>query len=373
MRRHLIILCYLSCGIILPNTAYPEDSRLKIGFILALSGPLAPWGGAVRNGVELARDDFPEIDQTYDIIYEDSQYIPRIAVSNLQKLRTIDKVDAIYAFGGPIGDTLSPMAERMKLPLFITEYNPRYTRGRKYVIRFANNASDYAKAILTTLRDRKLKRFGIVKVENQYHNTLSSAFIESIAQNESVEVVQNFNPEETDFRSIFPILRKRKYDALGVYILPTGHNAFFTQARSAGIHFKNLFGTNGFESTSLNEGVEEVVEGALFANTTIDPLFRTRYLERFGSVDQLVDAALAYEFAVLAKDLFYQQPRPETAEDLLLAFAQSGDREGICGEYQYRNSPETGQYFSFPMAVGAFQSGQPKIIAVHNSSSVNTE
>lgn len=367
MLRRITLISVLLCLTLLQAPAFAKEPKLKIGFIVSLTGPVAAWGTAVKNGVELAREEHPEIDQVFQVIYEDSQYVSKIAVSNLQKLRSIDKVDAVYVFGGPMGDTLSPIAERMKLPMFTTEYNPRYTRGKKYVIRFANNASDYAEAILSTLRARKLKRFGIVKVENQYHNTLSSAFIESISKDESVEVLRNFKPDETDFRSIFPLLRQRNFDAIGVYISPTGHNAFFAQARSAGIRFNGLFGTNGFESNVLNQGVEEVVEGALFANTTVDPDFRTRYQQRFGSIDQLVDAALAYEFAVLVKDLFRGQPKPDSPEAFLSKFALTSSRNGICGKYFYRNSPETGQYFSFPMAVGAMQAGQPVLLTTRQA------
>jgi len=166
-----------------------------------------------------------------------------------------------------------------------------------------------------------------------------------------------------DFRSVFPALRKGNYDAVGVYIVAAGHNAFFRQARSAGVRFSTLFGTNGFESSALNEGVEDVVEGALFSNTALAPDFRQKYLRRFGTTDQIVDAALAYEFAVLVKDLFFQRPLPESAEELLSRFALPSSRSGICGEYRYINTPESGQYFRFPVEVGEMRKGKPVILS----------
>jgi len=314
--RKVLVLTLVSV-VVFSSFAQAENRKLKIGFIVALSGPVADWGVAIQNGVELAREDYPEIDSVFEAVYEDSQYIPKTAITNLKKLRSIDKVDAVYVFGGPISYTLAPMAESLRLPMFSTEYDPTHTRGRKYVIRFANNASDYGQAIMSTLRARKLKRFVVVKSENQYHNALSSAFIDSVSANESVEVLHNFNPAEMDFRFVFPALRSGNYDAIGVYIVAAGHHAFFSQARSAGIKFKNLFGTNGFESIPLNKGVEDVVEGALFANTAIDPDFQQRYLNRFGNLNSIVDGALAYEFAVLVKDLFINRELPSSPENFI--------------------------------------------------------
>lgn len=174
-------------------------------------------------------------------------------------------------------------------------------------------------------------------------------------------MLQNFNPDEMDFRSVFPALRSGKYDAIGVYIVAAGHHAFFSQAQSAGVKFKALFGTNGFESAALNNGVEELVEGALFANTAVDSAFRNRYLKRFGTIDQLVDAALAYEFAVLVKDLFKNMSAPQTPNEFIERFALTAPRSSVCGEYIYRDSQETGKYFSFPVVVGAMKQGNPEI------------
>ena len=78
--------------------------------------------------------------------------------------------------------------------------------------------------------------------------------MKQINENESVELLYNFQPHNTDFRAVFPALKQKNFDAIGVYILANGHNAFFRQARAAGVKFKALFGTDGFDSKSLNQG-----------------------------------------------------------------------------------------------------------------------
>ncbi len=226
---------------------------------------------------------------------------------------------------------------------------------------------------MNVLRARGLKRFILIKSENQYHNALSSAFIDAVDETQSVRVLHNFNPSEMDFRAVFPVLRRANYDAVGVYIVAAGHHAFFSQAKAAGIHFKNLFGTNGFESVPLNIGVEDAVDGALFANTSVDSAFRERYQQRFGDVNQLVDGALAYEFVMLVKDLFLNKQPPSSSEELLSRFEISGKRSGVCGEYVFKNTPASGKYFSFPTTVGEMKNGHPNIPTVGIKPKVQTD
>jgi len=38
-----------------------DQEKLKVGVILPLTGPLAEYGMAARNGIELARKEYPEL------------------------------------------------------------------------------------------------------------------------------------------------------------------------------------------------------------------------------------------------------------------------------------------------------------------------
>jgi ABC-type branched-subunit amino acid transport system substrate-binding protein len=352
-------------GALLPlENAAAEDIRpLRVGFILPLSGPLAEFGWSIRNGVTLALQKDAELRRMFHPIYEDSRYDSKTAVSNFQKLRSVDRVQAVYVFGGPMSDTLAPVAERNSMPMFSTEYDVRYTRGKKYVFRFANNAKDYAEALLTELRARKLRRFGIIKVENQYHNTLSEALIESLSEGQEAKILFNFQPGDNDFRAVIAKLRAETFDALGVYLTPGMQHSFFSQLKPTGLRYP-LLGTDSFESREENRGVEETVEGALFANSAVSQEFENEYQIRFNSRSQIVHAALAYEFTVLVGDLFKTGRRPETADEFIAPFALSSGRLGVCGEYFYRNSSETGQYFSFPIAVRQIKDGLPVVVSV---------
>ena len=160
MKRFLLTILSILLSSSLFAEARPEN--LKVGFVISLSGSLAQFGAAIENGVRLAQEDNPEVLDTFIPIFEDSEYKTKTAITNFNKLLSVDKVDLIYVFGSPMTEALGPMAEKVKLPMISTEYNPKYTQNKQYVLRFANNAADYAQAILKVMRSRNLKNFGIV-------------------------------------------------------------------------------------------------------------------------------------------------------------------------------------------------------------------
>lgn len=341
----------------------------RIGFIVPLTGALSEFGAAIRNGVALAIEAGAG---GFTPIFEDSRYDSSTALSAMVKLRTVDQVSAVYVFGGPMSDTLSPIAEEYSLPMFSTEYDLRYTRGRQYVVRFANNAADYAQALLAELRSRGYMRFGIVKVENQYHNTLSAAFIENLQPGQRAQVLYNFQPGESDFRSAIARLRARPFDALGIYLTPGMQHAFLQQMRALKLKIP-LFGTDSFESREENSGVEDVSDGALYANSAVSAEFAHFYQAKFGSDSQLVHAALAYEFTRLVSELLDKQSPPATALDLLGRFAGIQNRGSVCGIFSYHSTAQTGQYFRFPIVVREVQAGQSQILTPHPALSAGDE
>src|SRR6266849_7106509 len=73
--------------------------NIKIGAILPLTGDSASWGEQGRWGIESAVREVNEsggIDgKQVEVIFEDSQAIPRVAVTAFGKLSQVDKVQAV--------------------------------------------------------------------------------------------------------------------------------------------------------------------------------------------------------------------------------------------------------------------------------------
>lgn len=351
--KQIFSLIAALCISVPPAVAAESSSpppTLKLGLIVPLTGPLAEFGFAIQNGLTLATEDFPELSRLLHPLYEDSQYESAHAVSTYHRLRSVVGADLVYVFGGPMSETLAPLAEKHQFPLVSTEYSPTLTRGREYVLRFANTSYDFADTLLGQLRANGMKRFVIVKCENQYHNTLVDAFQARLQAGETVEIIANHLPGEQDFRTTISKLRTREFDALGIYLLPGMQNAFLRQIQRQQMKFP-LFGTDTFETNSENAGVEQTVNGALYANAAVSEDFERRYRARFGNNSQLVHAAHAYEFARLLHDAFKHKSAPQSAGEIMQAVKAQQTRSGVLGSYTFEFDELVGQYFRFPLNV----------------------
>jgi ABC-type branched-subunit amino acid transport system substrate-binding protein len=75
---------------IFSNLLWAEaHEKLKVGLVLPLTGKAADYGFAIKNCIDLAQRDRPELFNNITFIYEDAAYEPRLAVSSLNKLNNI--------------------------------------------------------------------------------------------------------------------------------------------------------------------------------------------------------------------------------------------------------------------------------------------
>jgi branched-chain amino acid transport system substrate-binding protein len=97
-------------------------STVKIGAVLPLTGDSAAWGDQGRKGIEVAvrevNDSGGVNGQPIEVVYEDSQANPRLAVSAISKLISVDKVPAVV--GDAVSATtlaMAPIAEETQVVL----------------------------------------------------------------------------------------------------------------------------------------------------------------------------------------------------------------------------------------------------------------
>lgn len=74
-----LLLCVFISGV---GIGRAQTNTFRLGVSCPLSGVLAEYGAAVRNGIELARKEQPELFSRTEIVYEDSQWDPKKALCN---------------------------------------------------------------------------------------------------------------------------------------------------------------------------------------------------------------------------------------------------------------------------------------------------
>lgn len=117
-----LVTVTLLCLMVALSGITSSESRsgsIKIGAILPLTGDSAAWGEQGKYGIELAVEEINAKGgingKKLEVVYEDSQAIPKNAIISIQKLINIDKVPAV------VGDIVSattlamaPIARNLK-------------------------------------------------------------------------------------------------------------------------------------------------------------------------------------------------------------------------------------------------------------------
>src|SRR5947199_9346774 len=93
-------------------------TKVKIGFINSITGPEAPIGENLSNGVTLALEDLKKQGIDVDLVKEDDTGKPEKAMAAFEKLATSDEVAGIVgAYTSKCMAAISKLAEKYKTAL----------------------------------------------------------------------------------------------------------------------------------------------------------------------------------------------------------------------------------------------------------------
>ncbi len=192
-----------------------SNNTFTIGAVLPLSGPAALWGENVKNGMELALNDHPDM----KIIYADSEGKPAEGVSAFRSVQE-QHPDVAVSILSTVSVPLSKIAEEEKLPLLVT-LTATDNIANDYTVRYYSNAETFAgQAFLD--EDSPLQNAETIAV--LYRNDeLGKAVLEKIellaAEKGKVVVhTEAFNPGETEFRT--PITKVKESGADALFFVP---------------------------------------------------------------------------------------------------------------------------------------------------------
>jgi ABC-type branched-subunit amino acid transport system substrate-binding protein len=332
-----------------------EDAgSLRMGVTLPLTGPGAEWGIAASNGFQMARSEQPKLFENIEFFFEDTQLDPKNAVTAFNKLRASDGIQIAYDFGSATTGAIGPIAERNKLPLLSAAYDPSVSVGKLYVIRFANYSAQYADALLQYMRTKGYTQYGIVATENAFFNSLVEAFKTNLRSDESIVFLEKLSPDATTFKSTITKLKNASagsgIHALGVYTFAGQGIQFLREASEQDLKLP-LFASDSFESEDMVADSEGKMEGLVYPNNSVNDEFRKRYESRYGNVNQITFAGSAYDLAILIGEIASKTPGKITSDTIQAELEKPIERSGVLGQFRFRNVPEVGKYFEFPIVI----------------------
>lgn len=355
MRLYITFLFLLLSGI---NSL--AESKISIGVAIPLSGELAEYGVALRNGIELARLNNPESFTNLEFVYEDIKYDGKLAISTFHKLRASDSIKLIYVWGSGPSEAVAPIAERHKFPTVIMGEVPS-AQGRNFVLNYANPAWHFSEAVLKHLRIQGAQRLALVKTEIAYFDGLERGLRKYLTENESLEVIASLNPEDVDLKTAVSKLRKRDFDAVGVFLLPGQVQAFYRAAATQGLKTPT-FGNDAFESRTEIEASGTGIQGAIFADNAVKSDFSNQYIKHFNSDLQLTSAARGYDFANILAQIIHIHGSTLSEQKLWDSLKEIDSFNGVAGKLTYKNTPETGQYLEYPVRIKKIIGGRVEVI-----------
>lgn len=334
------------------------QEKFKIGAVLPLSGPLAEYGVAARNGINLAKEQQPELFTNLEFVYQDSQWDPKSAVAAFNKLVQMDKVSLVFNWGNPTSEAVAPLAEARKIPLLVLSLDPSCARGRNYVIRFTNPSADFSKRLAQYIKAKGYKKLGVVLAENTYVQGLLDGLKVNLANDQEVTTIATFNLSDMDFRSAVLKARSGSFDTLGVFLISGQVSTFYRQLEQQQVKTPT-FGTDFFESPVEIQSAGGAMEGAVYPHLGISPQFEAQYKERYKSDHQIAYAGNAYDLAVMLGTLFNSASYKLGSEQILeILKSNKSSLVGVTGAAKYQHSSDGDSYFEFPIQLKRVEDGE---------------
>jgi branched-chain amino acid transport system substrate-binding protein len=271
-----------------------NDSKptVKIGVSLPLTGPVAALGESAQKALLLAQLNLKNTKYNYEFVFEDDQFKPVVGATLANKFVSIDKADVIFSFGSPVGNIISPIAEKEKVPhINFFASDTKVANGGYNFLHYTPPYID-TDLFVKELNERGLKNIVVFEIaDNPGAAAISEALVKSI-EGTDIKIVANpkFNSGTRDFRTLINGVKNLNAD---IYVLQSSSpelETLFKQMRELGVN-------TPVTSIETFEFADEIslFEGSWYINAA-DPQewFVVDYTAKYGDVPKF-GAAHAYD------------------------------------------------------------------------------
>ena len=342
MNKKIFSLMLALC-LMFPGLA--RATSVRIGFINSITGPEAPIGENLTNGVKLALEDLHKKGIDVELLTEDDGGKPAQSLAAFEKLATRDKVPGIVGpYTSSCASAISKLAEKYQVPLLIPVASKEdITRqNQKWVFRLSSTTNDYASVLIDMAASLgKPKTMAIIHESTDF-GTSGAKSAEAYALKKGIRVVDTeaYTPGTPDYRSILTKIRSEKPDLVFMVSYVADAILLMRQSREIGLTPQAFLGAGaGFATEQFAK--EQAISNYVFSSTqwTGDVKwpgskeFFDRYKARFGK-EPSYHAATAYaSMIIMAETAAKRGANPEKIRAALTA----GKWNGIMGEVQFRD------------------------------------
>jgi branched-chain amino acid transport system substrate-binding protein len=340
MKRFLVLLAAIS--LLVSSFAYGA-TKVKIGFVNSITGPEAPIGENLSNGVTLAIEDLKKKGVDVDLVKEDDTGKPETAMAAFEKLATGDKVAGIVGpYTSKCAAALAKLAEKYKVPLLIpvASKDDITRQGLKWTFRLSATTNDYATILLDMAAKLGPSKTIAIINENTDFGTSGAKSAKEYAAKKGLTVVaeEAYAPGSPDYRSTLASIKSKNPDLVFMVSYVADAILLMRQSREIGLAPHAFLGAGaGFATVQFAN--EKEISNNVFSSTQWTPdvswpgakEFNARYKARFGK-EPTYHATTAYESMMIMAETAAKAGSDQTrTRDAL----KRGKWNGIMGEVTF--------------------------------------
>ncbi len=275
--------------------ATPADAQvIKIGATLPLSGNVAFLGEAAKKSVELALSELGQTKYKYEVVFEDDKFDPATGASAINKLISIDKVDAVLSFGSPVGNVVGPIAEKSGVIHFGVASDPVVADG-KFNFNHWTPPYEESKLMVAELLKRGIKTAVMIEQNQPGVLAVTKVFKQDLSKSGiTLAASEVFNTGTRDFRPFISNVKNTKADIYIVEATSPELEVLVKQIRDAGIKTP----ITSIESFEFSDQ-PQLFEGMWYVNGADQTKeFIDKYRNKYNS-DPLLASGNGYDIAKL--------------------------------------------------------------------------
>lgn len=340
MKRFAVFL--VASSLFVPSLAHAA-TKVKIGFVNSITGPEAPIGENLTNGVTLAIDDLKKKGIDVDLVKEDDTGRPETSMAAFEKLATRDNVAGIVGpYSSKCAAALAKLAEKYKVPLLIpvASKDDITRQNLKWTFRLSATTNDYARVLLDMVTRLGTPRTMAIINENTDFGTSGAKSAKDYAAKKGLSVVaeESYAPGSPDYRSTLAGIKARNPDLVFMVSYVADAILLMRQSREIGLTPRAFLGAGaGFATVQFAK--EKEISNQVFSSTQWTPdvnwpgakEFNERYKARFGK-EPTYHATTAYEsMRIMAETVAKAGGNPTRTRD----FLKRGKWNGVMGDVRF--------------------------------------
>lgn len=257
---------------------------LKVGAVLALSGPGAGVGEIVRNGYQFKADELNAGGFPIQLDIEDSGTDQKKAIAAFNLLTDVKKDIVVFTIISSDSMALKPLVEERKNAiLWANATHPDLTNNTEFILRHSSTASGGADVISDSLMKDGRKKVAIVYQQDEWGVVFNKLLTDILTQQGVIVSSEAIDNKSADFKSQITKLKSQNPDAFVYGVFGSAAGVVIKQTKELG-YTGAMYAGVGFGLTPDAQKIAgDSAQGLKYQKYVLNPQFSTDYKAKYGN------------------------------------------------------------------------------------------